>query len=151
MKNNSFGGKILIVVIIIGILYIIGSAVDASKSKCVKSGCNNERSSGSAYCFCINHMKIHRTRTHIAAPQEPRQKVRLKLRQRQLREQLPVLLQEKNRQLELGRITIHIKIIHLAIHTSHTMMDMMMCIWMGIMMMIDIIAIRITLMVWMML
>lgn len=101
--------------------------------------------------FYINHMKIHRTRTHIAAPQEPRQKVRLKLRQRQLREQLPVLLQEKNRQLELGRITIHIKIIHLAIHTSHTMMDMMMCIWMGIMMMIDIIAIRITLMVWMML
>lgn len=51
MKNNSFGGKILIVVIIVGILYIIGSAVDASKSKCVKSGCNNERSSGSAYCF----------------------------------------------------------------------------------------------------
>jgi len=51
MKNNSFGGKILIVVIIIGILYIIGSAVDASESKCVKSGCNNERSSGSAYCI----------------------------------------------------------------------------------------------------
>ena len=51
MKNNSVGAKILIVVIIIGILYIIGSAVDASKSKCVKSGCNNERSSGSAYCF----------------------------------------------------------------------------------------------------
>mgnify|MGYP000148137058 CR=1 FL=1 len=51
MKNNSFGEKILIVVIIVGILYIIGSAVDASKSKCVKSGCNNERSSGSAYCF----------------------------------------------------------------------------------------------------
>ena len=51
MKNNSVGGKILIVVIIIGILYIIGSSVDASKSKCVKSGCNNERSSGSAYCI----------------------------------------------------------------------------------------------------
>mgnify|MGYP005906367055 CR=1 FL=1 len=30
MKNNSVGGKILIVVIIIGILYIIGSAVDAA-------------------------------------------------------------------------------------------------------------------------
>ncbi len=51
MKNNSFGGKILVVVIIVGILYIIGSAIDASKPKCVKSGCNNERSSGSVYCF----------------------------------------------------------------------------------------------------
>lgn len=51
MNNNSFGGKILIVVIIVGILYIIGSVVDASKPKCAKAGCNNERSSGSVYCF----------------------------------------------------------------------------------------------------
>ena len=56
--------------------------------------------------FYINHMKTHRIRIHIAAPQELRQKVRLKLRQRQLREQLPVLLQGKNRLPELGRITI---------------------------------------------
>ncbi len=51
IKNNSFGGKILVAVIIVGILYIIGSAVDASKPKCAKSGCNNEQSSGSVYCF----------------------------------------------------------------------------------------------------
>ena len=51
MKNNSFGGKILVVVIIVGILYIIGSVMDASKPKCAKSGCNNERSSGGVYCF----------------------------------------------------------------------------------------------------
>ena len=101
--------------------------------------------------FYINHMKTHRIRIHIAAPQGPRQKVRLKLRQRQLREPRPVLLQEKNRQPELGMITIHIKIIHLVIHTSHTMMDMMTCIWMEIMMMTDITEIRITLMVWTML
>lgn len=49
MKNNSFGGKILIVVIIIGIIYIIGNIVDVSKPKCAKAGCNNERSSGSVY------------------------------------------------------------------------------------------------------
>ena len=101
--------------------------------------------------FYINHMKTHRIRIHIAAPQELRHKVRLKLRQRQLREQLPVLLQGKNRLPELGRITIHIKIIHLAIHTSHTMMDMMTCTWRGIMMMTDITEIQIMLMVWMML
>lgn len=101
--------------------------------------------------FYINHMKTHRIRIHIAAPQGPRQKVRLKLRQRQQREQLPVLLQGKNRLPELGRTMVHIKIIHLAIHTSHTMMDMMMYIWRGIMMMTDITEIRITLMVWTML
>lgn len=37
------------------------------------------------------------------------------------------------------------------IHTIHTMTSMMTCIWTGIMMMTDIIVIRITLMVWMML
>lgn len=101
--------------------------------------------------FYINHMKSHRIRIHIAAPQGAQQKVRLKLRQRQLREQQPVLLQGKNLLPELGRTMVHIKIIHLAIHISHTMMDMMTCIWTGIMMMTDITEIQITLMVWMML
>ena len=151
MKNNSFGGKILIVVIIVGILYIIGSAVDASKSKCVKAGCNNERSSGSAYCFLhkpyenssYKNSYSSTTRTTTESTTEVTTKTTE-------RETTSVTTREKPT-TRAWKNNVSYKIIHLAIHTSHTMMDMMTCIWTGIMMMTDITEIRITLMVWTML
>lgn len=51
MKNSSIGGKIITVLIVVVILYIIGSAVDGSRPKCIKSGCNNDRAPESMYCY----------------------------------------------------------------------------------------------------
>lgn len=151
MKNNSFGGKILIVVIIIGILYIIGSAVDASKSKCVKSGCNNERSSGSAYCILhkpyenSSYKNSHSSTTR--ATTESTTEVTTKTTERATtsvttREEPTTRAWKDNNSYKNNTSVIH---------TIHTMTSMMTCIWTGIMMMTDIIVIRITLMVWMML
>ncbi len=51
MKNNSFGAGIIVFAVIICILALIGAIQEASTPKCIKSGCNNERASGSSYCY----------------------------------------------------------------------------------------------------
>ena len=111
-----------------GILYIIGSAVNASKSKCVKSGCNNERSSGSAYCFLhkpyenssYKNSYSRTTRTTIESTTE------VTIKTTEIATISVTTMEEPT--TRAGRTMFHIKIIHLAIHTSHTMMDMMICV-----------------------
>lgn len=51
MNNSSIGGKISAVLIVVVILYIIGSVLDGSRPKCIKSGCNNDRDSKSMYRY----------------------------------------------------------------------------------------------------
>lgn len=51
MSKNSFGTGIIAFAVIICILAFIGAILEASTPKCIKSGCNNERASGSSYCY----------------------------------------------------------------------------------------------------
>ena len=51
MSKNSFGQSAVIFLIIIGILYVIGSVGEASEPKCINAGCNNKQASGSNYCY----------------------------------------------------------------------------------------------------
>lgn len=51
MSKNSFGQSAVIFLVIIGILYVIGSVGEASEPKCIKTGCDNKQASGSSYCY----------------------------------------------------------------------------------------------------
>ena len=51
MSKNSFRQRITIFLVIIGILYVIGTIGEAGKPKCIKAGCNNKRASDSKYCY----------------------------------------------------------------------------------------------------
>lgn len=51
MSKNSFGQRVAIFLVIIGILYVIGSIGEASEPKCTKAGCNNKQASSSNYCY----------------------------------------------------------------------------------------------------
>ncbi|MDY6155408.1 MAG: hypothetical protein SPH96_02600, partial [Agathobacter sp.] len=51
MKKNSFGQGLAVFLVIVGVLFIIGSIGEASESKCIKTGCDNKQSSGSSYCY----------------------------------------------------------------------------------------------------
>ena len=51
MSENSFGQRVAIFLVIIGILYVIGTIGEASEPKCIKAGCNNKQASGSSYCY----------------------------------------------------------------------------------------------------
>lgn len=51
MSKNSFGQSVAIFLVIIGILYVIGTIGEASEPKCIKAGCNNKRASDSNYCY----------------------------------------------------------------------------------------------------
>lgn len=51
MKKNSFGQGLAIFLVIIGVLFVIGSIGEASELKCIKSGCDNKQASGSSYCY----------------------------------------------------------------------------------------------------
>ena len=50
-EKNSFGQGLAIFLVIIGVLFVIGSIGEASKSKCIKAGCDNKQASGSSYCY----------------------------------------------------------------------------------------------------
>ena len=51
MSKNSFGQSVAIFLVIIGILYVIGTIGEAGEPKCIKAGCNNKRASDSNYCY----------------------------------------------------------------------------------------------------
>ena len=51
MRKNSFGQGLVILFVIIGILYVIGSISEANEPKCIKAGCDNKQASGSSYCY----------------------------------------------------------------------------------------------------
>ena len=51
MRKNSFGQGLAIFLVIIGVLFVIGSIGEASEPKCIKSGCDNKQASGSSYCY----------------------------------------------------------------------------------------------------
>ena len=51
MSENSLGQRIAIFLVIIGILYVIGTIGEAGEPKCIKAGCNNKRASDSNYCY----------------------------------------------------------------------------------------------------
>ena len=51
MKKNSFGQGLAIFLVIIGVLFVIGSIGEASEPKCIKAGCDNKQASGSSYCY----------------------------------------------------------------------------------------------------
>lgn len=51
MKNNSFGQVVIAFLVIVGVLFIIGSIGEASEPKCIKAGCDNKQASGSSYCY----------------------------------------------------------------------------------------------------
>lgn len=50
-EKNSFGQGLAIFLVIIGVLFVIGSIGEASKPKCIKAGCDNKQASGSSYCY----------------------------------------------------------------------------------------------------
>ena len=51
MSKNSFGQSVAIFLVIIGILYVIGTIGEVGEPKCIKAGCNNKRASDSNYCY----------------------------------------------------------------------------------------------------
>ena len=51
MRKNSFGQGLVILFVIIGILYVIGSISEANEPKYIKVGCDNKQASGSSYCY----------------------------------------------------------------------------------------------------
>ena len=51
MRKNSFGQGLAIFLVIIGVLFVIGSIGEASEPKCIKAGCDNKQASGSSYCY----------------------------------------------------------------------------------------------------
>lgn len=51
MKKNSFGQGLAVFLVIVGVLFIIGSIGEASEPKCIKTGCDNKQASGSSYCY----------------------------------------------------------------------------------------------------
>ena len=51
MKKNSFGQGLAVFLVIVGVLFIIGSIGEASEPKCINTGCDNKQASGSSYCY----------------------------------------------------------------------------------------------------
>ena len=51
MKKNSFGQGLAVFLVIVGVLFIIGSIGEASKPKCVTTGCDNKQANGSSSCY----------------------------------------------------------------------------------------------------
>lgn len=51
MRKNSFGKNVVAFLTVIGIFVFIGMIGQARESKCIKSGCDNKRASGSNYCY----------------------------------------------------------------------------------------------------
>ena len=51
MKNNTFSSFVIGFVITLCVLGLISVVIDANTPKCIKAGCNNERASGSSYCY----------------------------------------------------------------------------------------------------
>ena len=51
VKQNSLGSGIIAFITVICVLWIIGMALDANTPKCIKAGCDNDRASGSSYCY----------------------------------------------------------------------------------------------------
>ncbi len=51
MKKNSFGQRLAVFLVVIGIFYIIGAISEASEPKCIKSGCDNKQATNSSYCY----------------------------------------------------------------------------------------------------
>lgn len=51
MGRNSSGESILAALIVVGVLFFIVSIGDANEPKCIKSGCDNNQSPGSSYCY----------------------------------------------------------------------------------------------------
>ena len=47
MRKNSFGQSVLVVLV----LFLIGTLGKTSEPKCIKAGCDNKRASGSDYCY----------------------------------------------------------------------------------------------------
>ena len=62
MRKNSFGQGLAIFLVIIGVLFVIGSIGEASEPKCIKAGCDNKQASGSSYCYLHKPYTVH----HIA-------------------------------------------------------------------------------------
>ena len=51
MKNNTFSSFVIGFAVTLCVLGLISVVIDANTPKCIKAGCNNERASGSSYCY----------------------------------------------------------------------------------------------------
>ena len=51
MRKGSFGQYLVVFLVMIGILYVIGTLSEASEPKCIKAGCDNKQAAGSSYCY----------------------------------------------------------------------------------------------------
>lgn len=51
MKNNTFSSFVIGFAVTLCVLGLISVVIDANTPRCIKSGCNNERASGSSYCY----------------------------------------------------------------------------------------------------
>ena len=51
MKNNTFSSFVIGFAVTFCVLGLISVVIDANTPKCIKSGCNNDRASGSSYCY----------------------------------------------------------------------------------------------------
>ena len=51
MKNNTFSSFVIGFAVTFCVLGLISVVIDANTPKCIKAGCNNDRASGSSYCY----------------------------------------------------------------------------------------------------
>ena len=51
MRKDSGGQNLILVLMVVGVLFVIGSIGVASEPKCIAVGCNNKQASGSSYCY----------------------------------------------------------------------------------------------------
>ena len=135
MRKNSFGQGLAIFLVIIGVLFVIGSIGEASEPKCIKAGCDNKQASGSSYCYFHIREAVHPIAVHHIAINR-----------------LAVLL----RAVQVTLVQVAVTIINQILQTSHhiavvqrkvqrqrrvhmtlMMMAMMISIWMTIMTMTD--------------
>ena len=67
MRKNSFGQGLAIFLVIIGVLFVIGSIGEASEPKCIKAGCIASRGKVGAEEYPIYVKGIRDLRGHIYA------------------------------------------------------------------------------------
>ena len=65
MSKNSFGQSVAIFLVIIGILYVIGTIGEAGEPKCIKAGCNNNRQVAATIVIFMNRLAVDTLHTEV--------------------------------------------------------------------------------------
>jgi|GEM_PF-3587775 len=137
MRKNSFGQGLAIFLVIIGVLFVIGSIGEASEPKCIKAGCDNKQASGSSYCYlhkpytgsststAVHHIAINRLAVLLRAVQVTLVQVAVTIINQILQTSHHIAVVQRKVQRQRR------------VHMTLMMMAMMISIWMAIMTMTD--------------